>query len=122
MLRVVLVDDSEPLRRRLAFLLEEIPGVAVVGEAETPADALRVIQTEQPDVVVLDLRLRDGVGLDVLQQLRILRSQARVLVFTNHPADVFREVYALAGAEGFFDKAQDGLQLVRRIEQLALGA
>lgn len=118
MLRVVLVDDSAPLRRRVAALLEEIPGVRVVGEAETPPEAVQVIQATSPDVIVLDLRLREGVGLDVLQQVRLLGSRARILVFTNHPAEVFREVYVAAGAEAFLDKSRDSEQLVQRIEAM----
>lgn len=118
MLRVVLVDDSAPLRRRVAAMLEEVPGVGVVGQAETPAEAVEVIQATTPDVIVLDLRLRDGVGLDVLQQVRLLGCPARVLVFTNHPAEVFREVYTAAGAEAFLDKSRDSEQLVQRIEAM----
>ena len=118
MLRAVVVDDSAPLRRRVAAMLEEIPGVAVVGEAETPSEAVQVIQATTPDVIVLDLRLREGVGLDVLQQVRLLGCSARVLVFTNHPAEVFREVYTAAGAEAFLDKSRDSEQLVQRIEAM----
>ena len=119
MLGVVLVDDSAPLRRRVAALLEELPGVRVLGEADTPATAVALIQATAPDVVVLDLRLRDGVGLDVLQQIRVLGCRARVLVFTNHPADVFRDVYTAAGADGFYDKARDSDQLVQQIAAMA---
>jgi two-component system response regulator DevR len=119
MLRVLLVDDSPPLRRRVAAMLEEIPGVGIVGEAESPGDALQLITEREPDVVILDLRLRDGVGMDVLQQIRILGHQPHVIVFTNHPMGVFREVYLAAGASEFLDKSRDFDRLIQLIEDLA---
>ncbi len=78
-----------------------------------------MIQATTPDVIVLDLRLRDGgwprrPAAGPPPRL----PSARILVFTNHPADVFREVYTAGGRQAFLDKSRDSEQLVQRIEAM----
>lgn len=105
--RVVLVEDSEVVRRRLEELLRTVPGVAVVGQAEGVSEALDVIGRTAPNAVVLDLRLRDGSGMMVLEAVKKIRPATTVVILTNHGTEEHR-IRALAlGADWFLDKTAD---------------
>ncbi|HWP35960.1 MAG TPA: PAS domain S-box protein [Gemmatimonadales bacterium] len=105
--RVFVVDDSRVIRQRLLATLAATPGVSVVGSAETPATAVRLITELRPDAVVLDLRLRDGSGLTVLEQVKRLEPAPMVVVLTNYPHDEYRRQCLAAGADAFLDKSSE---------------
>lgn len=103
-LRLVLVEDSIPVRRRLAALLGAIDGVEIAGEAEEPAVALAWVDAGLADMVVLDLRLTAASGLDVLRSITRSGQPVIAMVLTNHSSPLFREACLSAGAHYFFDK------------------
>jgi two-component system nitrate/nitrite response regulator NarL len=82
-IRVMLIDDHQVVRGGLRMLIESQPGFEVVGEAASSAEALPVISREDPDVILLDLLLRDESGLDLLPQITSGGSKAKVLVLTG---------------------------------------
>src|SRR5262245_54195088 len=98
---VVIVDDSEPFRRSARGLLE-LDGFRVVGEAGDGAAGLEAVATLRPDVVLLDLGLPDGSGLDVAEQLAPAPPTV-VFVSSRDPADFGRRI-ARSGAAGFIPK------------------
>jgi len=104
---VFIVEDSEVIRRRLAGMLGDMDGVTVVGEAETPREALEGILRTRPDSVVLDLHLTGGSGLDVLRQAHPQTPGTVFIVLTNHPNAQYRRACMEAGAAYFFDKSHD---------------
>lgn len=104
---VFIVEDSEVIRERLAGMLGEIKGVKVVGEAETPGDALAGILRTRPDSVLLDLHLIGGSGLEVLRQARPQTPGTVFIVLTNHANAQYRRACMQAGAAYFFDKSHD---------------
>lgn len=105
--RVVIVEDSSVVRSRLGELLATVPGVRVVGHAEGVAEALDVIGWTAPDAVILDLRLKDGSGMQVLEVVKRIRPATTVVVLTNHGTEEHR-IRALAlGADRFLDKTAD---------------
>lgn len=105
--RVVIVEDSSVVRSRLGELLATVPGVLVVGQAEGVAEALDVIGWTAPDAVILDLRLKDGSGMQVLEVVKRIRPATTVIVLTNHGTEEHR-IRALAlGADRFLDKTAD---------------
>jgi DNA-binding NarL/FixJ family response regulator len=104
---VFLVDDSGPVRARLAAHLGSLDGVSVVGEAETAQEAVRGIRRTQPDCVVLDIQLNGSTGMEVLQPLRSEGSRIVFIVFTNHDAPQYRQCYLRAGADCVLDKTRD---------------
>lgn len=118
-LKVLIADDSELLRKRLIFLLSEVQQVQIIGEATTATEAIQQIQQGQPDVLILDLRMSGSNGLDVLQWLRQAGLTTIVLIFTTFAYPQYRERCLAAGADYFFDKAEEFEQLKELVRKLA---
>jgi len=102
---VVIVDDHEIVRQGLKSLIDAVPGLAVIGEADTGATALQCIGRAAPDVMVLDLELPDMSGLDVLRRVRKAFPHVRVLVCSSCPADSFSAPTLRAGASAYVCKS-----------------
>ena len=103
-IRVYLVEDSPILTKLLTGLLEGMAGIAFAGHTDSVREAIRAIAADPPDVVVLDLHLRDGNGFEVMRALRPLVRPPVVIVLTNHSGDHYRKAAGDAGARHFFDK------------------
>ena len=119
MYRVFLVEDSAPVRERLAALLDTIEGVDTVGSAATAHDAECAILAERPDAVLLDIRLEQGSGFDVLRSLRQQAPQIEVYMLSNFAAPAYRQLAASLGARGFFDKTTEIDSMRRTIAERA---
>lgn len=109
-LRVFLADDSAPIRERVTGLLAA-NAVDVVGEAETPQGCVDGIRAAQPDVVVLDVQLEGGSGLDVLRTVRRTDPAIAFVVFSNNAGPAYRRRYLQEGATAFLDKSTEFQQL-----------
>nr|WP_233275912.1 response regulator transcription factor [Isoptericola variabilis] len=118
--RIFLVDDHEVVRRGVADLLETEPGLEVVGEAGTCAEALTRVPALRPDVVVLDVRLPDGDGVSVCRELRS-RLDVACLMLTSFDDDEALFDAILAGAAGYVLKQVRGTDLVAAIRTVAAG-
>jgi len=108
-LRVVIVEDSAIIRARLAESLTEIRNLAIVGQAETEAEAVSILRDGTWDAVILDLQLKAGTGLGVLKKLKEVGrpARAKVIVFTNYAFPQYRDRSLSLGADYFFDKARE---------------
>jgi two-component system response regulator DesR len=109
--RVFLVDDSALVRGRVADLLAA-GGMAIVGEAETPQSSIDAILEVRPDVVVLDVRLEGGSGLQVLRAVHDADPEIGFVVFSNNSGPAYRKRYLGEGADRFLDKTDEFDQLV----------
>jgi two-component system, OmpR family, response regulator len=108
--RILLIEDSEPLSRRLVDLLSEPGRLAVAAQATTQAEALSRLQEALYDVLVVDIELAEGNGVAVIRQARQLyppHSQPLIVVLTNYASDFVREHCFAAGADYFLDKMRD---------------
>lgn len=101
--RVFLAEDSVAIRSRIAGLLTA-PGLEIVGEAATPQDCIAGILATHPDVVVLDVQLDGGPGLEVLRVVRGADPHVAFVVFSNNASAAYRKRYLGAGATTFLDK------------------
>jgi two-component system response regulator DevR len=119
--RVFLVDDHEVVRRGVAEVLEDDPGLVVAGEAGSVADALARVPAVRPDVVVLDMRLPDGDGAELCRALRRRMPGLRCLVLTSFTEPEAREAAIAAGAAGFLLKQVRGPALVAAVHTVASG-
>ncbi|WP_323122320.1 response regulator [Burkholderia alba] len=106
-LKVFLVDPAAAIRRRLAALLDAMPGVAVVGEAEEAQAALAGILACDAEVAVIELRLADNNGLELIATLARVTPQLTVVVLSNLSGPECRAASDLAGADFFFDKTAE---------------
>lgn len=109
LLRVFLVEDSPHVRDLLLDFLNEPGEVEIVGYADTEIDSVAAILKDPVDVVIVDLRLREGSGMAVIEKLRQanLQPQPKIIVFTNHPFPEIRARAMQLGANYFFDKSAD---------------
>ena len=120
-LRVFLVDDHEVVRRGVAEVLEDDPGITVVGEAGSVAEAVARVPAVRPDVAVVDMRLPDGNGADVCRRLRERVPGLRCLVLTSYSDDDALTAAVRAGASGFLLKQVRGPALVQAVRTVAAG-
>lgn len=110
--KVFLAEDSAPIRQRVAANLAH-QGMTVVGEGDTPSACIAGILSSQPDVVVLDIHLEGGTGLQVLRAVRGRDAHPAFVVFSNTAGPAYRRRYLAEGASAFVDKNSE-------LEQLAL--
>jgi DNA-binding NarL/FixJ family response regulator len=113
-LKVFLADDSAPIRQRVGAMLSA-QAMTVVGEGETPQGCIAGIQASRPDVVVLDVQLEGGSGLEVLKAVRRTDPGIAFVVFSNNSAPAYRKRYLAEGAQRFLDKSTEFDQLAQAI-------
>lgn len=106
-LRVFVVEDSESIRSRLCGLIRNIDGVAIAGEADSPASATTGILESAPDAVVLDLQLIGGSGMEVLRAVSAQVPAIVFIVLTNNAGPQYRRACMASGASHFLDKSFD---------------
>jgi DNA-binding NarL/FixJ family response regulator len=115
--KVFIVEDSPAVRSRLVELLGEIDGVCVVGEAQTPDEAVAGIHETQPHCVVLDLQLIGGTGIDVLRAVHPGSPEIAFVVLTANSTTQYRRVCMQAGASWFLDKSTEFDKLKEVVSQ-----
>lgn len=113
--KVFLADDSAPIRDRVAAMLET-SAIAVVGQAGTPQASIDGILATSPDVVVLDVQLEGGQGLEVLRAIRQAAPIVAFVVFSSNSGPAYRKRYAAEGATTFLDKSTEFDQLVQAVK------
>jgi two-component system, NarL family, response regulator DevR len=117
-IRIFLVDDHEVIRSGLRGFVDDEPDLHVVGEAGTAGEALAYLEPAAPDVVVVDLRLPDGDGVELCREIRSRHPHVRVLILTSFADDAALMEAILAGASGYLlktTKREDLLDDVRRV-------
>jgi YesN/AraC family two-component response regulator len=118
MLKVFIADDSDAVRERLYELVSDVAGVTVIGEASDGSQALDGIENSQPDVLILDIRMPQLNGFDVLDILRAGSLQPIVIVLTAFAYRQYRERCLEAGASYFFDKATEFERIADVLQKL----
>jgi DNA-binding NarL/FixJ family response regulator len=120
-LRVFLVDDHEVVRRGVRDLLEVEDDLEVVGEAGTVAEALQRVPAVDPDVVVVDVRLPDGNGVELCRQLRSTDGAPACLMLTSFDDDEALFDSIVAGAAGYVLKQVKGHDIVAAVRRVGAG-
>lgn len=112
--KVFLADDSALIRDRVAAMLGA-RAMTIVGQAETPQGSIDGILATRPDVVVLDVQLEGGSGLQVLRAVRRAAPGIAFIVFSNNSGAAYRKRYLGEGADSFLDKNSEFDQLVQAV-------
>lgn len=120
-LRLVVVDDHEVVRQGLVALLDRRAGFEVVAQAGTVAEAIGAAAKFEPDVVIMDVRLPDGSGIEACREIRAARPQTRVVMLTSYPDEEAVLSAIIAGASGYLLKQVRGRDLVAAIESVGRG-
>ena len=107
MMRILIADDSSVVRKRLNNLLTDVRGIEVVGQAQDALEARNLVVKLRPDVAILDLRMPDGSGADVLLDIKKLNPTPTVIMLTNYAHPENRKKCMERGADYFFDKSTE---------------
>jgi two-component system response regulator DevR len=121
MIRLLLVEDHAVVRAGLKALLGQVASIEVVGEADSVAQAVSEAQRLRPDVVLMDLRLPDGTGVDACREILSFAPGTRILFLTSHSDEEAVMSTILAGAAGYLLKDIGHEALFRAIEAAAAG-
>jgi two-component system response regulator NreC len=114
-IRVILADDHELVREGLALLLGQAEGIDVVGAVGNVEQALRVVAAQQPDVLVLDLRMPGGSSIDALPRFAAVAPHTAVVILTMHHHPACARAALAAGAHGYVLKESAGAELVQAV-------
>src|SRR5258708_4782613 len=120
-IRVLSVDDHPLLREGIAAIVNSQPDMLLVAQASSGGEAVQKFREHQPDVTLMDLRLPDMSGIDVLMAIRAEFSEARIIMLTTFEGDVEIQRGLQAGARGYMLKSMPPRDLVEVIRQVHSG-
>ena len=120
-IRLLVVDDHEVVRQGLVALLSRRPNLHVVAEAGTVAEAIEAARRFQPELVIMDVRLPDGSGIEACREIREERPETRVVMLTSYPDEDAVLSAIVAGASGYLLKQVRARDLVDALERVARG-
>lgn len=106
-MKLLIADDSAIMRQRIANVVSDFKNIKIVDQAQDVAKAIRGIVKYKPDVVILDIRMLGGSGIDVLKRTQKKKDYGTVIVLTNYPFPEYREKCFELGADYFLDKATE---------------
>jgi len=119
--RVMLCDDHEVVREGLRTLVSRQEGMAVVGEASSVKEAIEAATRSRPDVIIMDVRLPDGSGVEACRTIREARPETRVIMLTSYADDEALFASIVAGASGYLLKQTRGQAVIDAILAVASG-
>ena len=119
-MKVLIVDDSNIIRDRIAKMLSGITRVEIAGEASNSIEAIHMVNKLRPDVVTLDIRIPGESGIEVLKKIKKTHSSIIVLVLTNFPQEQYRNKCYKLGGDYFFSKS-DEFEKVEEIVSILAG-
>lgn len=119
--KIFIVDDHPVFRKGLAQLINEEMDLVVTGEAESVSGAIDLIGERLPDLLILDITLKDRSGIELIEYLRIKEPDLPVLVISMHEESLYAERVLKAGALGYMSKQEMSANVVSAIRQVLLG-
>lgn len=119
--RVFLVDDHPLVREWLATLIDQQPDLAVCGEAGNRARALQLLGTAEAEIVIVDISLEGGSGLELIKDIRVAHPKTIVIVLSMHDESLYAERALLAGARGYVMKREATRSVLQAIRSVLRG-
>ncbi len=119
-MKILIIDDSQILRKRIIGIISDIPGVEICGEAGSSTEAIKLLNEMDPEVIIMDIRMPDGSGIEVLKNIRKQKISVITIILTNYPLIQYREKCMELGADYFFDKSSDIDKMADVIKQLLI--
>jgi two-component system, NarL family, response regulator DevR len=120
-LRLLVVDDHEVVRQGLVSLLDRRSGFEVVAQAGSVSESIAMAARYEPDLVIMDVRLPDGSGIEACREIRATRPETRVIMLTSYPDEEAVLSAIIAGASGYLLKQIRGRELVSALEAVGRG-
>lgn len=120
-IRVVLADDHVFVRDGIKSLLENEANIEVVGEAIDGADALEVVATTQPDLLIVDIRMPNLTGIEVVEKLRSENNNVKIIMLSMHESEEYVLKSIKAGADGYLLKGSSKEEFLKALHSVAAG-
>ena len=120
-LRLLIVDDHEVVREGLVALLERREAFSVVAQVGAAAEAIEAARRHQPDLVIMDIRLPDGSGIEATREIRAENPAIKVIMLTSYPDEEAVFAAIVAGASGYLLKQVRGRDLIAALEAVGRG-
>jgi DNA-binding NarL/FixJ family response regulator len=120
-MNVLIIDDSFLMRNRLKLLLTELSGVHVTGEAASLSEIPELVENTDPDIIFMDIRLKDGVSIDYIKNLKELESHPVIIIITNYPYPQYRTICFNAGADYFVEKKAEYNKIPEILQRIREG-
>jgi len=120
-LRILVVDDHEVVREGLVALLERRAAFSVVAQVGAAAEAIEAARRHQPDLVIMDIRLPDGSGIEATREIRAENPAIKVIMLTSYPDEEAVFAAIVAGASGYLLKQVRGRDLIAALEAVGRG-
>ncbi len=118
-LAVGIVDDSDIIRERIVQRISKCDKLEIVWEADTVEKTYGCCASFEPSVLILDIQLPDGSGIDILERIKTDNPGVKVIMLTNYPSLPFRKKCVAAGADYFFDKSTEFDKVFEVLKQMA---
>ena len=106
-MNIFVAEDAPEIRKRIIAMVRTVAGINVIGEAESVSEAIDGVLGSATDALLLDLQLKDGMGLEVLARVKQARPELHVIVLTNFAIPQYRQASLSAGAEFCLDKSRE---------------
>ncbi|MCA9069863.1 MAG: response regulator transcription factor [Planctomycetaceae bacterium] len=119
--RILIVDDHPVMRKGLSQVIDDQTDMEVCGEASNIPEAMEKIQHLRPDLVIVDISLGDGNGIELIKQIRSRGEEPRMLVSSMHDESLFAERAIRAGAQGYVNKHEDTDRLIQALRDIRAG-
>jgi Response regulator containing a CheY-like receiver domain and an HTH DNA-binding domain len=118
-MKVLVVDDSRFVRERLKEMLSEVIGVEAISQAKDTPEAIEMLGTLSPDLMILDIEMPGRSGIDLLREIEKRKKPPLAIVLTNHSSPQYRRACIDAGADFFFDKSSEFDKVAQVLKQLS---
>lgn len=116
--KVLMAEDSPVISEYIQSMVERLQGADLVAKTTTVADTLQQFHQQKPDVLILDIKMPDGNGLQVLETVKRTSNPPVVIIFTFYPYPQYRDKAIQAGADYFLDKTKDFFKVEETLQQL----
>lgn len=121
MIRLLMADDHPIVREGLKQILSKYDDIVVAGEAETCMEVLKKVRQHDYDLVLLDINMPDGIGLDILEEMKSIHPKLPVLILSAYPEEQYAICALKSGASGYVVKKSAPRELITAIRQVAQG-
>lgn len=120
-LSIAIVDDSDIIRERLVHRLNKCENCQIIWQAENVETTFCCYSKSAPSVLILDIQLPDGSGIDILERIKLDNPAIKIIMLTNYPSLPFKNKCIKAGADYFFDKSTEFEKVFEVLNDLAKG-
>jgi two-component system response regulator DevR len=117
-MKVLIADDSIPVRERLVGIISEVEGVNIVGQAENTIETMLLTKELNPDLIVLDLRIPGGTGMDIIDDIKKINPMIIIIILTNYHFLEYRQKCMKEGADYFFSISDEYEKVIDVVEEL----